>query len=315
MRLLFAGTPAVALPTLQALLDSPHDVVGVLTRPPAPVGRRRVLTPSPVHALAESLGVPVITSDRPHDAATISALRALDVDCASVVAYGALLRAPALTLPPHGWINLHFSLLPAWRGAAPVQHTIMAGDEVAGASTFRIETGLDTGPVFGTVTETVCPRDTAGDLLERLARAGVPLMLATLDAIESGAAQPEPQPADGVSLAPRIGTEDARIDWTLPALVVDRRIRGCTPAPGAWTTREGARYKVGPVRPSDEAAPLAPGTLVTTPDGVLVGTGNHPVLLDQLAPPGKGWMSAAAWARGARLDDGASFDILEGDRG
>ncbi|MBZ2195132.1 methionyl-tRNA formyltransferase [Occultella gossypii] len=311
MRLLFAGTPAVALPTLAALLDSSHDVVGVLTRPPAPVGRKRVITPSPVHALAAERGVPVITSSRPHDAATMAALTALDIDCAPVVAYGALLREPALSLPRHGWLNLHFSLLPAWRGAAPVQHAIMAGDDMTGASTFRIEAGLDTGPVYGTLTEPIRRRDTAADLLGRLAEAGPALMLATLDAIEGGTARPVPQSADGISLAPRLHSADARVDWSLPALAIDRQIRGCTPAPGAWTTRDGGRYKLGPVLPVVEDAGLAPGQLADVDGAVLVGTGSDAVRLEAIAPPGRGWMAASDWLRGARLPADATFDRTE----
>ncbi|WP_154794230.1 methionyl-tRNA formyltransferase [Occultella kanbiaonis] len=311
MRLLFAGTPAVALPTLAALLDSSHDVVGVLTRPPAPVGRKRVITRSPVHALADERGVPVITSSRPHEAETLAALTALDIDCAPVVAYGALLRDPALSLPRHGWLNLHFSLLPAWRGAAPVQHAIMAGDDMTGASTFRIEAGLDTGPVYGTLTEPIRRRDTAADLLGRLAEAGPALMLATLDAIEAGTARPVPQATDGISLAPRLNSADARVDWSLPALAIDRRIRGCTPAPGAWTTRDGDRYKLGPVLPVVEDAGLAPGQLADVDGAVLVGTGSEAVRLDAIAPPGRGWMAASDWLRGARLPADASFDRVE----
>lgn len=308
MRVLFAGTPAVAVPSLEALLASNHEVIGALTRPPAPAGRKRVLTPSPVHAAAEAAGLPVLTSDRPHDEPTMAALAELSPDVVAVVAYGALVRSPALELPRYGWINLHFSLLPAWRGAAPVQHAIMAGEEITGASTFQIEAGLDTGPVLGTMTETIRPRDTAGELLERLAHAGAPLLVATLDAVESGAAQPSPQPADGVSMAPRLTSADAEVDWSLPAHVVDRRIRGCTPAPGAWTLREGARFKLGPVRPLRGAEPLAPGEIRVSGEEVVVGSGSHPVQLDRIAPPGTGWMGAGAWARGARLEPGATFD-------
>ena len=308
MRVLFAGTPAVAVPSLEALIASDHEVIGALTRPPAPVGRRRILTPSPVHAAAESAGLPVLTSNRPHAEETLAALAELAPDAVAVVAYGALIRSPALELPRHGWINLHFSLLPAWRGAAPVQHAIMAGDEITGASTFCIEAGLDTGPVLGTMTEMIRPRDTSGVLLDRLAHAGAPLLVATLDAVESGAAEPTPQPADGVSLAPRLTSADGVVDWSLPAHVVDRRIRGCTPAPGAWTTREGARFKLGPVRPQPAEAPFTPGELRVTGASLLVGTGTHPVQLDQVAPPGKSWMAAADWARGARLEPGAAFD-------
>lgn len=308
MRVLFAGTPAVAVPSLEALISSDHEVVGVLTRPPAPAGRRRRLTPSPVHAAAEAAGLPVLTSNRPHEEETLAALTELAPDAVAVVAYGALIRSPALELPRHGWINLHFSLLPAWRGAAPVQHALMAGDEITGASTFQIEAGLDTGPVLGTMTEAVRPHDTSGELLDRLAHAGAPLLVATLDGLDAGTAVAEPQPADGVSLAPRLSSTDAQVDWSLPAHVVDRRIRGCTPAPGAWTTREGARFKLGPVRPQPDEPPLRPGELRTVGPSVLVGTGSHPVQLDQVAPPGKSWMSAADWARGARLESGAAFD-------
>ncbi|WP_277049134.1 methionyl-tRNA formyltransferase [Ruania albidiflava] len=314
MRVLFAGTPAVAVPSLEALLASDHEVVGALTRPPAPVGRKRVLTPSPVHTAAEAAGVRVITSNRPHEQDTLAALTELAPDVVAVVAYGALVRSPALEVPRHGWINLHFSLLPAWRGAAPVQHAIMAGDQITGASTFQIEAGLDTGPVLGTMTETIRPRDTSGELLDRLARAGAPLLVATLDALASGAADSRPQPADGVSLAPRLRSADAQVDWSLPAQVVDRRIRGCTPAPGAWTTLAGGRFKLGPVRPqpdaqrSGDAQPLAPGEIRADGGAVAVGTGTVPVLLDRVAPPGKGWMAAADWVRGARLQVGATFD-------
>lgn len=306
MRLLFAGTPAVALPSLDALLDSRHEVVAVLTRPDARAGRGRTLVASPVRRRAEEAGVPVLTPRTLRDEATLDELRALDVDCAPVVAYGALVPPPALDLPRHGWVNLHFSVLPAWRGAAPVQHAVMAGDEVTGASTFRLDAGLDTGPVYGTLTESVRPRDTAGDLLDRLAAAGAGLLLATLDAIEEGVAQPVAQPADGVSLAPRLEVEDARVRWELPAVAVDRRVRGCTPAPGAWTTTpDGARLGVGPVLPVPDVADLAPGELRVGRAEVLVGTATHAVRLGDVTPAGKRAMPAADWARGARPAEGA----------
>lgn len=311
--MLFAGTPAVAVPALDALLTSDHDVAAVLTRPPAPVGRKRVLTPSPVHARAEQAGIEVIASSRPHDDTTVTRLTELGIECAAVVAYGAILREPALSLPPHGWINLHFSLLPAWRGAAPVQRALMAGDEITGATTFRIEAGLDTGPVLGTMTESIRPIDTAGSLLERLAHAGAPLLVSTLDAIAAGTAVPQPQPSDGVSLAPPLRTDDARVDWTLPAHVVDRHVRGVTPAPGAWTTRAGERYKLGPVIPSPQRTLVPPGAVRVVDDGVFVGTGSAPVQLTTIAAPGRPRMSAADWARGARLDPDWSFDVESTD--
>lgn len=309
--MLFAGTPSVAVPSLEALLASSHDVVGVLTRAPAPVGRKRVLTASPVHQRAEQAGLPVLTTRKPHEDDTMAALEALEIDCAAVVAYGALLREPALSLPPQGWINLHFSLLPAWRGAAPVQHALIAGDEITGATTFRIDPGLDTGPTFGTMTETVRPADTAGDLLERMAHAGAPLLVGTLNAIASGTAVPHPQPNDGVSLAPPLHGDDARVAWDRPATAIDRLIRGVTPAPGAWTMRDGDRFKLGPVVPTDVDG-IEPGRVLAARAGILVGTATTPVRLGRIAPPGKGWMDAADWARGARLDDDWRFDAERG---
>jgi len=308
MRLLFAGTPEVALPTLTALLGSHHEVAAVLTRPAAAAGRGRVLTPSPVARLAEEHGLEVLTPASPREPAFAERLRSLDVDCAPVVAYGGLVPAALLDVPRHGWVNLHFSLLPAWRGAAPVQHAILHGDQVTGATTFRLEAGLDTGPVYGLQTEHIRPRDTSGDLLARLASSGAHLMLATLDAIESGAARPHPQDADGVSLAPRLTTADARVRWAHPALAVDRRIRACTPAPGAWASFRGARVKVGPVAPQPDRTDLAPGEIVAERGQVLVGTGSHAVALGDVAPAGKSWMPAAAWARGARPGAGERFE-------
>jgi methionyl-tRNA formyltransferase len=302
MRLLFAGTPAVAVPALEALLASRHEVVAVLTRPDARAGRGRTLAASPVKERALAEGLEVLTPRSPRDADFQARLVELSVDCAPVVAYGALLPAAVLDVPVHGWVNLHFSVLPAWRGAAPVQHAVIAGDEVTGASTFRIEAGLDTGPVFGTLTETIRPRDTAGDLLDRLAVTGAGLLVATLDAIEDGVAHAVPQSADGVSHAPRLEVDDARVRWSHPAHAVDRRIRGCTPAPGAWTTApDGSRLKLGPVVPEPSVTDLAPGALRVTRDEVLVGTASHAVRLGDVAPAGKRAMPAPAWARGARL--------------
>ena len=281
------------------MLDSAHDVVAVLTRPDAPAGRGRRTSRSPVAERADASGIPVLQPRSLREPEFQDALADLAVDCAPVVAYGALLPPSVLEVPAHGWVNLHFSLLPAWRGAAPVQHAIMAGDEITGASTFRIEAGLDTGPVFGTVTEPIRPRDTAGDLLERLAASGAGLLIATLDGIAAGTLVAEPQPAEGVSLAPKVEPGDARIDWSLPAHVVDRRIRGVTPAPGAWTTWRGDRLRLGPVEPV-VADGLAAGELRVAPDGVVVGTGRGVVRLGQVQPAGKRMLPAADWARGAR---------------
>lgn len=304
MRLVFAGTPAVAVPSLRTLLDAPaHEVVAVVTRPPAPAGRGRRRAGSPVAALAESAGVPVLTPAKPGDPEFLEQLTALEPDACPVVAYGALVPQRALDIPEHGWINLHFSLLPAWRGAAPVQHAILHGDDVTGASTFRLEAGLDTGPVFGVVTETIRPTDTAGDLLDRLATAGAGLLLATIDGIADGSVVAQPQSADGVSRAPKMTVADAEVDWTAPAQHIDRLVRACTPAPGAWTTFRGARLKLGPVRVR-EAKDLAPGELRAEKSVVAVGTATSEIELGWVQPPGKRPMAAVDWARGARLDPG-----------
>ncbi len=309
MRLAFAGTPAAAVPSLRALLDSPrHEVIAVVTRPPARAGRGRKETASPVAELAAEAGVPLLTPAKPGEPEFLDTLRGLDVDCCPVVAYGALLPTPALEVPRHGWVNLHFSLLPAWRGAAPVQHAILHGDEITGASTFRIEAGLDTGPVFGVVTETIRPTDTAGDLLDRLSVSGAGLLVATMDGIADGVLEARPQSSDGVSIAGKITVDDARVDWTAPAQHVDRLVRACTPAPGAWTTFRGDRLKLGPVTPAPpregELTDLTPGELAVDRAGVSVGTATGLVRLGTVQPPGKRPMAAADWARGSRLRPG-----------
>ncbi len=307
MRVVFAGTPEVAVPALDAIAASPHELVGVVTRPDAPAGRGRKLVASPVAQRAEELGVPVLKPVHPKDPDFQEELKALAPDCCPVVAYGALLPQSALDIPEHGWVNLHFSLLPAWRGAAPVQHAIWAGDEVTGATTFRIVKELDAGPTYGLMTETVRPTDTAGDLLGRLAQGGAQLLVATLDGIESGELEAREQPADGVSYAPKILVEDAEVDWTESAKRVDRRIRACTPGPGAWTTFEGERFKLGPVTIEGNAAQLEPGVLEVRKDAVLAGTGTLTVRLGDVKPFGKKQMPAADWARGVRVASGARF--------
>ena len=275
----------------------------MLTRPDARAGRGRTVSRSPVAERADAAGLPVLQPRSPRDPEFLAQLTGFAVDCAPVVAYGALVPQAALDLPRHGWVNLHFSLLPAWRGAAPVQHAIMAGDEVTGASTFRLEAGLDTGPVFGTVTEPIRPRDTAGDLLDRLAVSGARLLVATLDGIAAGSLVPTPQPAEGISHAPKVEPADARVDWSLPCHVIDRRIRGVTPAPGAWTTWRGDRLRLGPVEPVRDAE-LEPGQVRVGADGVLVGAGSGAVRLGLVQPAGKRMLPAADWARGARPADG-----------
>jgi methionyl-tRNA formyltransferase len=309
VRLVFAGTPEPALPALRRLIDSPrHEVIAVLTRPDAAAGRRGKPEPSPVAREALDRGIPVLRPSRPNSEEFVAELSQLAPDCCAVVAYGALLRDDLLAVPPRGWINLHFSLLPAWRGAAPVQAAIAAGDSITGASTFQIEPSLDSGPIYGVVTETIRPTDTAGELLERLAVSGAALLSTTLDGIADATLTPVPQPADGVSIAPKITVEQARVRWDLPALTVGRRIRAVTPNPGAWTLIGDLRIKLGPVRVSLDSAlpgpsdPLSPGAIHVDRKSVWIGTGSDPVRLDQIQPPGKKFMNAIDWARGARLD-------------
>ncbi|MFF4772297.1 methionyl-tRNA formyltransferase [Microtetraspora fusca] len=302
MRLVFAGTPDTALPSLRALLDSSrHEVVAVVTRPDAQSGRGRKVHPSPVAQLADEAGIEVLRPAKAGDPDFLDRLREIGPDCCPVVAYGALLPQSALDIPRHGWVNLHFSLLPAWRGAAPVQHAVLHGDEITGAATFRIVKELDAGPVFGVVTEPVRPDDTSGDLLGRLAESGAELLLATLDGIEDGTLEAREQPHDGVSLAPKIDVDDARVDWTAPAMRVDRLVRACTPAPGAWTEFRGQRVKVGPVKLAPDADRLGPGEIRAAKNSVLVGTASHPVELGEVQPQGKRLMTAAEWARGVRV--------------
>ena len=316
MRVVFAGTPLAAVPALDALLASRHEVAAVLTRPDKPAGRGhkvghghatghgRKVESSPVARRAAAAGLEVLTPARPRDPEFISRLREIGPDCCAVVAYGALIPQAALDVPARGWVNLHFSVLPAWRGAAPVQHAVLHGDDVTGASTFRLVAELDAGPVYGVVTEPIRPEDTAGDLLERLSRSGAELLVATLDGIEAGTIEAVPQPAEGVSFAPKITPPDARVDWKLPAHLIDRLIRACTPEPGAWTEHEGARLKLGPVsaRVPADVPDLAPGELLVGRHDLFAGTGSRPVRLGEVQAEGKRRMTASDWARGLRAD-------------
>jgi methionyl-tRNA formyltransferase len=316
MRLVFAGTPAAAVTSLDALLKSRHEVAAVITRPDAPAGRGRRVAASAVAQRAESAGLEVLKPARPRDPDFLDRLRKIAPACCPVTAYGALIPQPALDIPEHGWVNLHFSLLPAWRGAAPVQHAILHGDDLTGASTFRLVVELDAGPVFGMVTEQIRPCDTAGDLLGRLAVSGAELLVATIDGIESGELAAQPQPSAGVSLAPKLSPEDARIRWSDPAFAVSRRVRACTPAPGAWTELNGTRIKLWPFAAVASAAgdtaadpvPAGPGELRVLGSRVLVGTGTEPVQLGDVQPDGKRPMPAADWVRGLRL--GRSGTVL-----
>lgn len=314
---MFAGTPEVAVPSLETLLESDrHDVAAVLTRPDAPAGRGRRPARSPVGAVADRAGLEVLTPRRPSDPDFLARLAALAPDCCPVVAYGALVPRAALDIPAHGWVNLHFSLLPAWRGAAPVQAAIRHGDDISGASTFRLEQGLDTGPVYGTLTEVIRAEDTAGELLSRLAEAGAELLVSTLDGIADGLLCPKPQPADGVSYAPKLTAQDARIDFTAPAFAVHRQVRAVTPTPGAWVRFRDQRLGLGPVQFTDgpgragepEPGELAPGELRAGKREVLVGTATGAVRLGEVTAAGKRAVPAADWARGARPEPGERFE-------
>ena len=306
MRLVFAGTPEAAVPSLEALLNSGHEVTAVVTRPDAPAGRGRQVAKNPVARYAEAAGLEILRPARPKDPDFVARLRGRAPDCCAVTAYGALIPQEVLDIPRHGWVNLHFSLLPAYRGAAPVQHAILHGDDLTGATTFRLVRELDAGPVFGVVTEPIKPSDTAGDLLSRLAQSGAELLVATMDGIESGALVARPQPADGISLAPKITTEDAHVDWAKPAPAVSRLIRACTPAPGAWSVLDGTRLRVGPpagvAAASASGATPGPGELLVERSRVLVGTATLPVELGDVQPDGKRLMRANDWMRGLRLD-------------
>jgi methionyl-tRNA formyltransferase len=308
LRLVFAGTPATALPALNRLLENEsHEVAAVVTRPDAPSGRGRRPAQSPVAARARAAGIEVLTPARPKDPQFIEELERIRPDACPVVAYGALIPPRVLQIPRHGWLNVHFSLLPAWRGAAPVAHAILAGDEVTGATVFRLDEGLDTGPVYGVTTTGIGARETAGELLDRLANDGATLLEAVLDRIAAGELEPQPQPQDGVSLAPKLGKDDGRVDWAQPAAAIDRRVRATTPAPGAWTTFRGRRLALRPLTPIEGGA-VQPGELAATRAAVTVGTGSTPVALGEVAPEGRSWMPAADWARGTRPAPGERLE-------
>ncbi len=301
MRLVFAGTPDVAAISLRALVDSRHDVAAVITRPDAARGRGRAVARSAVAEVAEEYGLRLLQPESPRSTEFLGELAALEPDCCPVVAYGNLLPAAALDIPRLGWVNLHFSLLPAWRGAAPVQWAVRQGDDLTGATTFLLDEGMDTGPILGTMTERIRADDTAGDLLLRLAHAGSGLLVSTLDALEDGTLNPVPQASAGISHAPKISVDDARVAWTDPAIGIDRLIRSCTPAPGAWTTLGDERVKLGPLQVRDDLENVPAGSMHAGKSAVIVGTATSPVELGTVQAVGKRPMPAADWARGLRL--------------
>lgn len=306
MRIVFAGTPEVALPSLQSLVDAGHEVLAVVTRPDAARGRSGRLVPSPVAAWADAHGIETLKPAKASDPGFLDRLRALAPDACPVVAYGALLPQAALDVPRLGWVNLHFSLLPRWRGAAPAQRTIIAGDAVAGATTFRIVRELDAGPVYRTLEHPLDGTETSGELLAALATSGARLLADTVAALES--TQPRAQASEGLTLAPKLTVAEARLDWTRPAHELDRLIRGCSPDPAAWTTLGGERVKVGYARPSDEPG-LAPGQLRAEKRRLLVGTGTTALELVRVQPTGRKEMAGADWGRGLR--GAVAFDGVE----
>ena len=305
MRLVFAGTPEPAVVALEALLASEHDVVAVLTRPDARRGRGRSLQPSPVAQRALEHGIEVLrpTSLKPDTDDWVEIrqrLEELAPDCIPVVAYGNLITPDLLDIAPHGWVNLHFSLLPQWRGAAPVQAAIKAGQSSTGVSTFRIDEGLDTGPVIDMREYAIESTDTADDLLTRLAYRGAELLVDTMDQLGRGTAVLRAQSGEA-SYAPKITKEDARIDWHQSTKAIDCAIRAHTPAPGAWTLLGDQRFKIGPVIPAQEPS-LEPGLIKTTKSSVFVGTGDGAVRLGALQAPGKKMVAAEDFARGTDID-------------
>lgn len=300
MRIVFAGTPAPAVPSLRTLAAGPHDVVGVVTRHDAPLGRKRVLTPSPVAVVADELGLPIVKADR-LDAEATAEVAALRPDLGVIVAYGGLVREPLLSLPARGWINLHFSLLPAWRGAAPVQHALIAGDRTTGASVFRLVRELDAGDVYGQVRYEVPRGATAGDVLGALADVGAGLLADVVVAIGDGTATGFAQ-AGEPTLAPKLTIADGALDFAAPADAVVDRFRGTTPEPGAHTSVGGQRLKVLDAHRGPDLG-LPAGRLALAGRDVVVGTPDGTVLLKTVQPAGKGPMAASDWWRGLRLTE------------
>ena len=296
MRIVFAGTPDAAVPTLDGLVEAGHEIVAVLTRADAPVGRKRVLTPSPVAVRASELELPIIKANRLDDEVTARVLD-LGADLGVVVAYGGLIREPLLSGPTHGWINLHFSQLPQWRGAAPVQRAVMSGTGRTGVAVFQLEAGLDTGPTYVNRGVDIRPDETSGDVLARLAVDGVVDVVATVAAIADGSAVATPQQGEPTHAA-KLTTADGTIDWQQPAAAVSARIRGVTPDPGAATELDGARFKIHEIAASESTTTLRPGEVAEIDGRVLVGTGDAAIELRRVQPAGKPVMDAAAWLRG-----------------
>ncbi|WP_300265186.1 methionyl-tRNA formyltransferase [Microbacterium sp.] len=297
MRLVFAGTPAAAVPTLRTLIRE-HEIAAVITRPDAPLGRKRVLTPSPVAQEAADYDLPVIKTARLDQEAT-ERIAALRPELGVIVAYGGLVREPLLSVPTHGWINLHFSVLPQWRGAAPVQRALIAGDAELGASVFQLVPALDAGDVFAARTVPV-PADADADAaLKLLAHDGAALTAQVVANIEDGTALAHPQEGP-VTVAPKLTLDDGLLNWDEPVQSVFARWRGVTPEPGAHTTVGDVRVKILAAAPADTAEALEPGELRATKTALLIGTATLPLAVTRVQPAGKGAMNATDWWRGVR---------------
>ncbi|MFM1916681.1 MAG: hypothetical protein RJB01_196 [Actinomycetota bacterium] len=302
MRIVFAGTPAVALPSLVALHESAHDVAAVITRPDAPAGRGRTLHPSPVAQYAHDAGIPVLKPSSMRNDEFVAELHELAPDAGCVVAYGGMIPAHVLAIPAHGWFNLHFSLLPQWRGAAPVQRAIWAGDNHSGCTVFQLDEGLDTGPIYAQAEYSINPEETAGEVLERLALSGAALLLGVVDSVSAGTAHGTPQESFEGPHAAKITVNEARIDWCQPAQRIVQQVRACTPDPGAWTECDSTRLRVLQMRISgdDCGQTLQPGYVWGDKNRTFVGTGSEPLELISVQPAGKRAMAASDWLRGMR---------------
>ncbi|MDL9979791.1 methionyl-tRNA formyltransferase [Microbacterium sp. ASV49] len=298
MRVVFAGTPDPAVPSLRLLAATEHEIVGVVSRNDAPLGRKRVMTPSPTAGAADELGLPVIKTDR-LDAAATEQIAALEPDLGVIVAYGGLVREPLLSAPRLGWINLHFSLLPLWRGAAPVQHALIAGDAVVGAAVFQLVPELDAGDVFDAIEYRPEPDATSGDVLDALAHRGAYLLRSVVDGLAAGTAIARPQEGTP-TFAPKLSLDDGWIRWGESAHAVLNRVRGVTPEPGAHSDLDGTRLKVLAARAADSGDELPPGQVELRGRAVLVGTADEPIALVTVQPAGRGAMAAADWWRGLR---------------
>lgn len=301
-RILFFGSPPVAVESLRALVDSRHEVVGVVTGPDRPAGRGMDLKPSSVKAAALELGIEVLQPDTLRSEEAQQTLAAAQADVFAVVAYGLILPAEVLSIPRMGCINVHFSLLPRHRGAAPVQWAIIEGDAETGVSIMRMDPGLDTGPVLKTVAEPIGHDDTAGQLAERLSQIGASALVEVIDDLESLRAVP--QPDSGATYASKLTSRDAQIDWSRPAVRIKDLVRALNPRPGAWTLLEGRRLKIWRVRVTGRPSEGPAGSLVVDKASVEVSTADGTVELLEVQPEGKARMTALDFARGQRLDAG-----------